>query len=209
MGHRFSHFLLSPELLPFHVCVVSLITMSAIETIGFYFGKQPLYFLKPVIPSHLWRSFSSVKFSKVLIVLFFLLNFSFAGYFVQFAYFAYQQSFSTMLYVLPLATVIGTFFTVFMVHCLNQVITPRYRYKAPNLVGRLATISNGEASTHRHAEARVRDEYGQLHYIQVYADFGTIPIRSQIIIVKASNQFYIAKKISDSHHLFDTQHITQ
>lgn len=114
-----------------------------------------------------------------------------------------------MLYVLPLTTIIATFFTIFMVHCLNQVITPRYRYKAPNLVGRLATISNGQASSTRHAEARVRDEYGKLHYIQVFADFGTIPIRSQIIIVKASRQFYIAKKISDSHHLFDTQHITQ
>ncbi|SDB85253.1 OB-fold-containig protein [Acinetobacter boissieri] len=209
MSNRLSHFLLSPELLPFHLCVVGLITMSAIETIGFYFGKHPFYFLKSITPTPLWQSFSSVKFSKLLILLFFLLNFSFAGYFVQFAYFSYQKSFSTMLYVLPLTTIIATFFTIFMVHCLNQVITPRYRYKAPNLVGRLATISNGQASSTRHAEARVRDEYGKLHYIQVFADFGTIPIRSQIIIVKASRQFYIAKKISDSHHLFDTQHITQ
>lgn len=95
-----------------------------------------------------------------------------------------------------------------MVHCLNQVIKPRYYYTTPNLVGRLATISSGQASPTQKAEARVRDEYGQLHYIQVMSESGIMTLRSRIIIIKQSEKHYIVKKISDSHHLFDTQHNT-
>lgn len=202
MHNTFSCFLDS-ALLPFNIAVIALILISLIETIGFYFGVRPLSFLRHFIPLGLHNPLLSIKFSKILILIFFLINFSFAGYFLQFFCYAYHGTFFPIIYISIPALLIAIFFTIFMIHCLDQVIKPKYLNKKTNLVGRLAIISQGTASPSTTAQARVRDEYGQLHYIQVRSESGEIAIDTQITLVHFEENEYIVKKIVESNHLFD------
>lgn len=98
------------------------------------------------------------------------------------------------------------FFTVFMIHCLDQVIKPKVvTNNKVNLLGRLATVSSGNARPGFSAQARVRDEYGQLHYVQVEPEFGELEFQSQIILIRFRKSHYIAKKISIPNHLFSSE----
>lgn len=203
MNNSLLSFLISPELMPFHLCVMGLVMISIIETIGFYLGLHPLRFLRKIVPLPINSSIFQVKFSKILVLIFFLINFSFAGYFFQLAFFSYLESFVPIVYIIFPTLFVATFFTIFMIHCLDQVIRPQLENKKPNLVGRLATISSGCARPNHTAQANVRDEYGQLHLIQVRSEFGEIPKGALIILIRQKELEYIAKKISESNHLFD------
>lgn len=196
-------FLTSYELMPFHASVMALVILSLVETVGFYLGGRPFASLKHLFPHITKTPLLDIKFSKILIVVFFLINFSFAGYFLQLFFFAYQNHFAPVVYLLLPALVIALFFTVFMIHCLDQVIRPKFESKQKNLIGRLATICNGNARPESTAQARVRDEYGQLHYVQVRSEFGELELNSQIILIRRRESYYIAKKIVESNHLFD------
>ena len=197
------NFLFETELMPFHLSVLALILLSMAETLGNYIGLRPSSFLKKISPVWLTDSpLLQVKFSKVLIFVFLLINFSFAGYFLQLSYFASKQMFLHWYYVILPASVIAIFFTVFMIHCLDQVIKPRITESKVDLLGRLATVSSGNARPGFSAQARVRDEYGQLHYVQVEPEFGELEFQSQIILIRFKKSHYIAKKISTSNNLF-------
>ncbi|KQX03765.1 hypothetical protein ASC84_03420 [Acinetobacter sp. Root1280] len=198
-------FLFEHELMPFHLSVLALILLSMAETFGYYIGLRPSTFLKKISPDWLIESpLLQVKFSKVLIFVFLLLNFSFAGYFLQLSIFASKQVFAAWYYVVLPALVIAIFFTVFMIHCLDQVIKPKVTLNQVDLLGRLATVSSGNARPGFSAQARVRDENGQLHYIQVEPEFGELEFQSQIILIRFRKSHYIAKKISTSNHLFSS-----
>ncbi|RSZ26641.1 OB-fold-containig protein [Acinetobacter bereziniae] len=198
-------FLFEHELMPFHLSVLALILLSMAETFGYYLGIRPSTFLKKVSPDWLIESpLLQVKFSKVLIFVFLLLNFSFAGYFLQLSIFASKQQFAAWYYVILPALVIAIFFTVFMIHCLDQVIKPKITTNQVDLLGRLATVSSGNARPGFSAQARVRDENGQLHYVQVEPEFGELEFQSQIILIRFRKSHYIAKKISTSNQLFSS-----
>ncbi len=198
-------FLFEHELMPFHLSVLALILLSMAETFGYYLGIRPSTFLKKVSPDWLIESpLLQVKFSKVLIFVFLLLNFSFAGYFLQLSIFVSKQEFAAWYYVILPALVIAIFFTVFMIHCLDQVIKPKITTNQVDLLGRLATVSSGNARPGFSAQARVRDENGQLHYVQVEPEFGELEFQSQIILIRFRKSHYIAKKISTSNQLFSS-----
>lgn len=82
-----------------------------------------------------------------------------------------------------------------MIHCLDQVIKPKVTHTHSNLVGRLATISTGNARPGFSAQARVRDEFGQLYYVQVEPEYGELELQSQVLLIsRKSNSHYLAKK---------------
>ena len=198
--------LLNYYLMPFHVSLLALLFISMAETIGMQFGIRPSTVLKRFIPQ--WLSGSplfEVKFSKVLIFIFLLLNFSFAGYFLQLLCFASQHDFISPFYIAPPAFIIAIFFTMFMIHCLDQVIKPKLNQNNISLLGRLATISSGNARPGFSAQARVRDEFGQLHYVQVEPEFGELEFQSQIILIRFKKSHYMAKKISEPNQLFNPE----
>lgn len=200
------HFLQEPNLMPFHMSVLMLILLSLAETIGYYIHLRPSNLLKKISPQWLKHSpIIQVKFSKISIFVFLLINFSFAGYFLQLVIFASRQELSPWYYVIAPALIIAIFFTVFMIHCLDQVIKPQYTPTHINLIGRLATISSGNARPGFSAQARVIDEYGQLHYIQVEPEFGELELQAQVILIRFNKSHYIAKPISASNHLFHTE----
>ena len=92
---------------------------------------------------------------------------------------------------------------VFVDLTLAQVIKPKVTHTHSNLVGRLATISTGNARPGFSAQARVRDEFGQLYYVQVEPEYGELELQSQVLLIsRKSNSHYLAKKISISNKLF-------
>ena len=191
------------NLFPFHLSLLILIILSMAETIGYYVNLKPSNLFTQIFPKQLTESpLVNVKFSKLLIFIFLLLNFSVAGYFIQFSIFAKQHAFVASYYIIIPALIIAVFFTVFMIHCLDQVIKPKMAKQNISLVGRLATISSGHARPGFSAQARIRDQFGQLHYIQVEPEFGELEFQTQIIIVRKKKSNYIAKKISKSTDLF-------
>ncbi len=196
-------FLQNYDLIPFHLSLLALILLSMVETIGYYFNIRPTQYLKSLFPKQLSESpLLNVKFSKTLIAVFLLMNFSFSGYFLQLCVYAQQQKFLPAYYLIIPALIIAIFFTVFMIHCLDQVIKPIETKQQVSLLGRLATISSGNARPGFSAQARVRDEFGQLHYVQVEPEFGELEFQAQIILIRLKKSHYIAKKISKSNSLF-------
>lgn len=184
--------------------VVALIMLSIAETIGIFIGLRPSHLVKRLTPDWLLNSpLLDVKFSKYLIFVFLLINFSFAGYFLELSFFALQHYFISPYYLFIPALIIDIFFTVFMIHCLDQVIKPKVTHTHTNLVGRLATISTGNARPGFSAQARVRNEFGQLYYVQVEPEYGELELQSQVLLItQKSNSHYLAKKISTSNKLF-------
>lgn len=199
-------FLFEHDLIPFHLSVLALFMLSMAETFGYYIGLRPSTFFKKIAPHWLTDSpLVQVKFSKVLIFVFLLINFSFSGYFIQLISFAYQHAFLPWYYAILPALIIAIFFTVFMIHCLDQVIPPKFQVSQTNLLGRLATVSSGNARPGFSAQARVRDEFGQLHYVQVEPEFGELEFQSQILLIRFKKSHYIAKKIAHSNQLFSAE----
>lgn len=199
-------FLFDTNLLPFHISLIILVLVSMVETMGYYFNIKSSDYLKMLLPQWLKPSFFiQLKFSKILIFIFLLLNFSVAGYILEFIFFAKFESFAPAYYVIFPALLIAIFFTVFMIHCLDQVIKPESPQYSSHLIGRLASISSGNARPGFSAQARVRDEFGQLHYIQVEPEFGELELQAQILLVKKYKSYYIAKRISQSNHILDQQ----
>lgn len=193
------------NLLPFHLSLLALIILGMIEFIGHHFQRQPSQLIKHVIPSRLIDTpLLQVKFSRVLILVFLLMNFSFAGYFFQLCIYSQELAFAPAYYIVLPALILAVFFTVFMIHCLDQVIKPiRVTDPEINLVGRLATISSGNARPGFSAQACVRDENGHLHYVQIEPEFGELEFQSQIILIRCKKHHFVAKKIVKSNQLFN------
>lgn len=196
-------FLLDYNLMPFHLSLLLILLFGMAKTVAFYFKLKPGQLLKQIFPYN-FQNFEllNVKFSKTLIVVFFLMNFSFSGYLFQFLIYSQEQHFLPAYYLILPALTIAIFFTIFMIHCLDQVIPPKYKKNDINLLGRLATISSGNARPGFSAQARVRDEYGQLHYVQVEPEFGELEFQSQIILIRLRKSHYLARKICKSNRLF-------
>lgn len=199
-----SAFLTDYNLIPFHLSLLAVLLLGMVETIGYYINISPSQVLKRIAPQRIQElALLNVKFSKTLILFFLLMNFSFAGYVLQFCIHAKEGQFVPAYYLILPALIIAIFFTVFMIHCLDQVVPPKYKKQTVNLLGRLATISSGNARPGFSAQARVRDEFGQLHYVQVEPEFGELEFQSKIILIRQKKSHYIGKKISVSNRLFN------
>lgn len=184
-------------LLPFHFCVVAIFVLIIGETIGIYIGHRPSNFIRTVIPSWIKDSpLLKVQISRFIILLFFLINLSYAGYFIQLSFFAFHKAFiSSSLIFIP-AFIMAWFFTLFMIHCLDQVIQPSQTSCQVDLVGRFATIVSGQAKPGASANAQVKDHMGGVHYVQVEPEFGELELHAHIILVGYNDSHYIGKKIT-------------
>ena len=98
------------HLMPFHLSLVMLLGLSMLEIIGYYFKAPPSVWLKRCIPQQLKHApLLDVKFSKLLIVVFLLMNFSCAGYVLQFAIYSQQNAFAPFYYVFFPALILAIF----------------------------------------------------------------------------------------------------
>ncbi len=67
-----------------------------------------------------------------------------------------------------------------MIHCFDQLLKPRPDKKQTNLLGRLATISSGNARPRFGSKLAFAMNMVQLHYVQVEPEFGELEFQSQI-----------------------------
>ena len=189
------------DLMPFHLSLVMLSSLSVLELMGYYVKAPPSVWLQRCIPQQLRNApLLDVKFSKLLIVVFLLMNFSCAGYALQFAIYSQQNSFAAFYYVVFPALILAIFFTAFMIHCLDQVLPPQPHLLEPDLLGRLATLSEKSRPSFP-AQARVRDQGGRLHVVKVEPEFGELDQESQVILMRMKRGHYVAKKIAPSKPL--------
>ena len=88
-------FLTNSHLVPFHLSLMAVVFLGVAETIGYYLNLRPSVLFKRFSPKRLDDlALLNVKFSKTLIIFFLLMNFSFAGYFLQFCIYARELTFS-------------------------------------------------------------------------------------------------------------------
>lgn len=184
-------------LIPFHACVIAIFILTIIETIGIYIKHRPSHYFRQLIP--LWIRNSpvlQVQISRFIILVFFLINLSFAGYFFQLSFYAFNQEFMSSGLVFIPAFLMAWFFTLFMMHCLDQVIKPSDFSCPISLIGRMATVTGGSARPHQTATAIVRDAIGQLHYVAVEPEYGEIEQNAHVVLMRYSSEaHYIVKKI--------------
>lgn len=194
-------FVTNINLLPFFISLIILLILIMAETLGAYLNLRPSKLIRVLFPRHLTESpLINVKFSKSLIFIFFLLNFSVCGFFIQFFAFYQHQAFFVFYSVIPIAIILSIFLTVFMIHCLDQIIKPKKISYKINLNGCLATVCNGNARPGYTAQAFLRDEFGQLHYVQIEPEFGELELHSKVILTRRKHAHYIAKKIAESSY---------
>lgn len=183
-------------LIPFHCCVVAIFALIIAETIGIYIKHRPSYYFRKLIPTWLKDSpLLQLQISRFIILIFFLINLSFAGYFFQLSSYAFYDDFLSFGIVFIPAFLMAWFFTLFMMHCLDQVIKPSEASCPMSLVGRMATIVTGHAKPNQSAQAMVRDPVGQLHNILVEPEYGELEEQSQVILTGYRDSHYVAKKI--------------
>lgn len=186
-------------LLPFHMSVLAIFILIIAETIGIYIGHRPSQLIRQMVPMWLRDApLLQVQISRFIILLFFLINFSFAGYLLQLSAFALLDDFVHTGFVLIPALLMAWFFTLFMMHCLDQVIKPVQSSHQVNLLGRFATIISGTARPGSSAQAKVRDQFGRLHYVQVEPEFGEFSLQSKVLLVDYRESHYIAQAIVNS-----------
>ena len=201
----FSH----SALMPYHICVLTIFILIIAETIGMYVGYRPSLFMRRMMPS--WAQDApvfKVKFSRFIIVIFLLINFSFAGYFLQLTAYALSKGFLNSSVVIIAGIIFAWFVTLFMIHCLDQVLLPRHQAVHVRLIGRLATIVSGHARPGFSAQASVRDYAGRLHYVQVEPEYGELELQTQVILVEYVDTHYIAKRLTpqfnDNYNMHST-----
>jgi hypothetical protein len=183
--------------MPFHLGLMLLMVLIIGETVGIYIGHRPSNFIRSIIPS--WIKDSPIlrmKISRYFVLLFFVLNLSFAGYFIQLFSFAFREDFINSGLIFIPASMLAWFFTLFMMHCLDQVIRPYTAQRPASLLGRYAIILDQPARPDASAAAALRDQYGQRHALQVLSQFGELEPGSQVILVNYEDPHYIVKKIT-------------
>lgn len=187
-------------LLPFHFCVVAIFILIIAETIGIYMGYRPSNYFRKLIPNWIKESpLLQVQISRFIILIFFLINLSYAGYFFQLGAYALYQEFLPASVIFIPALIMTWFFTLFMMHCLDQVIRPMPATAYVRLVGRFATIVSGHGRPGFSAQASVRDHLGRLHFVAVEPEFGELELQTQVILIGYVDEHYIAKKITAEH----------
>lgn len=190
------------QLMPFHFSLFILLLLGVAHCVMSTFKlRYPRTVQRGMLHPWLRLNWIKVKFSRLVLLIFLLLNFSMAGYVLQFLLYAQHQHFVSPLYLLIPAAIIAVCFTIFMSHCLSQVIQPKVQIRSNNLLGRLATLRE-TARPGFPATAYVRDALGTLHQIQVAPEFGELDAGSCVMLIRDKKSYYLVKRMALSSQLF-------
>lgn len=210
-------FLLADANIPFSVALALMLIIGLFEGVGAVLGVGLGNMLDSLVPefdvsadievadagsnSALSRLLGWLRVGKVpilMLLVIFLTAFGVVG--LSFNY-AVNSVFGLMLPVLlsaPLAFLVALPFTRRGASGL-EAIMPKSETSSislETLIGREAVVTIGQTSTAHAAEARVRDQYGQTHYVMVLAEEGHGPFgpgMSLLIVRREGNQFVVIK----------------
>lgn len=168
----------APETWPFGSALVVMVGLSVVEGVGLLFANSPSHMLDSLIPDSIdgpdgplgWLHVGKVPLLVLLIL--FLTGFAVCGYAIQ----AIAVALSGSLMPAWAATIPAVFTglsTVRGIGALLARIAPRDETSAvseQSLIGRVAVIVQGKATSNLAAEAKVRDVNGRTHYLMVVPD---------------------------------------
>lgn len=158
-------------------------------------------------------SIDDIPAYQVLIVL--LVNFGVTGYFLQLVCYVLSGHFVNPLLLLAPAFLLAHLLSGALIHWFKQLNIHTQlpentsAEEGVNLLGRVATISNGNARPGASAEAMVRDRYGKLHIIQVEPEYGELSEHSEIILFARTDSHYLAKLLPPDHQAGNKKNISR
>ena len=193
-------FLLASENVPFATSIALMLIIGAFEGVGMLLGMGISDVLDSFIPDFeiekdfevgelgsqnaLSRLLGWLKVGKVpilMLLVVFLFSFGAIGYTMNFVANGLFGMLLPSLVTVPAAIVAALPFTR-AGGALLEAIMPRDETSAVSLdtlIGRIATITLGTASTDMSAEAKVQDAHGATHYVRVRPESGHGPFTSK------------------------------
>tara|TARA_R110001599_G_scaffold91341_3_gene239960 strand:- start:4554 stop:5204 length:651 start_codon:yes stop_codon:yes gene_type:complete len=209
--------LLTDANIPFSTALALMLIIGLFEGVGAVLGFGLGNMLDSLIPqfevstdfevadagsnSALSRLLGWLKVGKVPILMLLVILLSAFGCVGLALNFVMSSVFGVILPVLlsvPLAFLVALPFTRWGAAGL-EVIMPKNETSSislETLIGREAVVTIGQSSTGQAAEARVRDQHGQTHYVMVFAEEGHGPFGPGIpllIVRREGNQFVVIK----------------
>lgn len=199
----------SAPFLLFSLVLISMLLLAVTETLGTSFAMSPSRWIQARLPRFLTLILARLhanQFPIFILAILFLLSTGVLGYLLQFGYFALAGQFGSVWLLLLPVMILAALFTSFLSHWLSQLMYSDRT--APlgsqsNLLGRVATLCRGDARPGFSSQARVRDQYGHLHYVEVEPEFGELEMHSEVILVARHKHLYLAKTLPKDNHLLD------
>ena len=197
----------STHFLVFTLALISMLLLAITELVSSTFKTSPLGWLTSRLPKFVHRVVIKTKINELPIftlIILSLLSIGLIGYGMQFLWFAIYDHFASAWVIMVPVILLSILFTIFLSHWLSQLAfqQPATTLSAtPNLLGRIATVCGGIARPGVSSHARVRDELGQLHYIEVEPEFGELLLHSDVILVSKQQHIYLAKTLPKDNQL--------
>jgi hypothetical protein len=217
-------FLLADANIPFATALALVMIIALFEGVGAVVGAGLGSVLDGLVPSFeldadvevgevgsnhaLSRLLGWLRVGKVpvlMLLVVFLFSFACAGYALNLAALETFGLFAPVFVSVPLAVLAAVFSTRVGGGAL-QFVLPKDETSSVSLnslIGREAFITIGESTSTSSAEARVRDQFGQTHYIMVRAEEGYGPFLpgEALLLVRRSKDQFIA--IAANHSVMD------
>ncbi len=177
--------------IPFAVSLLILVMLALLEGVGLMFGAGLSNILEGLFPEGDWvvdidgpdvespgvfgKVLSWLRVGKVPVIVLlvvFLASFGIAGLVIQtfmnailgFLLPAYLAVFPAFLVTLPVVRVFGGVLSKILPKDETDVVSSN------SFIGKVATITLGTASQNSPAQAKLKDQYGQLHYVMLEPD---------------------------------------
>lgn len=197
--------LFSSEFFLFNAALLLVFILAAMESLYLYFKMSPAQLIQHIFPNTQQQLMQRLKINELSFfnfMLIWLVSFALAGYFLQTICFYYLHYFIGFFWLLLPALFLATFLSQLLTHWLSQLLPTTLSTEPCNdhcLLGRVATVYKGTARPNMCALARVRDESGHLHYVQVEPEFGELPLYSEVILFSKNESVYLAKLLPEEH----------
>jgi hypothetical protein len=201
----FAEWLFSAEFFLFNVALLLVLLLASMESLHLYFKLSPAQAIQQLLPKlqqQYMQRLDIAELSFFNYTLIWLVSFAVAGYFLQVLCFYFTRQFVDSIWLIIPTLYSATFLSKLLAHWLNQLL-PAVPSTKPStelsLLGRVATVYKGTARSGMCALARVRDESGHLHYVQVEPEFGELPLHSEVILFSKNDAVYLAKLLPEEH----------
>lgn len=199
--------LFSSEFLLFNVVLLLVLILACMESLHLYFKMSPAQLIQqffPIAQQQLMQRLKINELSFFSFMLIWLVSFALAGYFLQTVCFYFLHDFIEFYWLVVPALFLATFLSQLLAHWLSQLLPTPVPKEVPYdlcLLGRIATIYKGTARPGICALARVRDESGHLHYVQVEPEFGELALHSEVILFSKNDSVYVAKLLPEEQEI--------
>lgn len=203
-----SMFFSAPFLL-FTLALMATLVLALGETLGTSLKFSPSAWIEARLPRVvllILHRLQVKQFPVFILTILFLLSSGVFGYLLQFIYYALTDAFASLWFIMLPVLFISLLFSVLLGHWLSQLMYSDRSIPIigqPDLLGRIATICRGDAKPGFSAQARIRDQQGHLHYVEVEPEFGELELHSEVILVSKHDHLYTAKLLPRDNHLLD------